>query len=94
MGKKERGREEGRRRVKVKVRKKGEKKEGCRTGNITKFEHNSLLPSPPTCCTVCIASDHRQGSRVWCRRSLQPDPAAAHVPHAGGPGETSSCQGH
>ena len=43
------GREGGEEGIK---RKKGEKKEGSRAGNITKFEHNLLLPPPSSCLPV------------------------------------------
>jgi len=44
-------------------------------------------------CTGCAAPGDGQGAGVWCRAAVQPDPASAHVPHTGGPGEASPRQG-
>jgi len=40
------------------------------------------------------APDNGQGARARSKLALQPDPPAAHVPHAGGPGAPSTREGH
>lgn len=40
------------------------------------------------------ASDHRQGSGVWSRSLVQPNPATSHVTYTGGPGAPSAGQSY
>ena len=62
--------------------------DGCSRSSNLCLPPLHLLPPFPRCPRCC-----RQGARLWRGPAVQPDPAAADVAHAGGPGAPPARQG-